>query len=289
VPDALCLILALFLPFLATAQERAVALTFDDVPASSAIDKGILATLKKHHAAATAFVIQANCEKLGQATCRPILEAWTSAGHELGNHTYSHADFNDLTLLQFQDQVQKGEASLGPKPRHFRFPFNHAGDTPEKQSAAMDYLKARGYSLATCTIDNSDYEFSRPYSLFLARKDSASAARLRSEYLAYTAAEIDYYSALHRQIFGREIPHVMLLHDNQLNADVLDQILELFEARQYRFVSLDQAQSDKAYSTPIPQATRFGPMWAYRWARALGIKVDGKLEPEPPSWILQTK
>ncbi|CAN5656860.1 hypothetical protein BH10PSE14_BH10PSE14_27740 [soil metagenome] len=28
-----------------------------------------------------------------------------------------------------------------------------------------------------------------------------------------------------------------------------------------------------------------GPMWAYRWARARQVKVDGRLEQEPPAWI----
>jgi len=29
----------------------------------------------------------------------------------------------------------------------------------------------------------------------------------------------------------------------------------------------------------------FGPMWGYRWAKALGIKVDGRLEPAFPTWV----
>jgi len=40
-------------------------------------------------------------------------------------------------------------------------------------------------------------------------------------YLTYTAVEIEYYASLHEKIFGREIPQVMLLHANRLNADVI--------------------------------------------------------------------
>jgi hypothetical protein len=39
--------------------------------------------------------------------------------------------------------------------------------------------------------------------------------------------EIDYYAVLHRQVFGREIPQVMLLHANRLNAAVLEDVLRL--------------------------------------------------------------
>jgi hypothetical protein len=66
----------------------------------------------------------------------------------------------------------------------------------------------------------------------------------------YTSAEIDYYATLSNQVFGYESPQVMLLHDNRLNADVIEQVLRLFEEKRYRFVSLDAAQADPAYRTP---------------------------------------
>jgi hypothetical protein len=79
----------------------------------------------------------------------------------------------------------------------------------------------------------------------------------------------------------------MLLHANRLNADVVEQVLRLFEEEQYRFVFLEAAQSDAAYRTPDTYVTKFGPMWGYRWARERNIKVNGKLEPDPPKWILE--
>jgi polysaccharide deacetylase len=84
--------------------------------------------------------------------------------------------------------------------------------------------------------------------------------------------------------FGRETSHVMLLHANRLNADALDDILRVLEERQFRFVRLSEAQSDPAYQTP-DALTKFGPMWAYRWARSLGVNVNARVEPEPADWI----
>ena len=48
--------------------------------------------------------------------------------------------------------------------------------------------------------------------------------------------EIDYYNDLHKHVFGREIPQVMLLYANRLNAELIDKLLQIF-------VMLDQAQS----------------------------------------------
>ena len=115
--------------------------------------------------------------------------------------------------------------------------------------------------------------------------DEQTAAKLRAAYLQYTAAEIDYYGALHRQLFGRPTAQVMLLHVNRLNAELLDDILRMFESRGYRFVTLAEAQADPAFATPETFVTKFGPMWAYRWAAVLHAKVDGSKEPEPADWI----
>ena len=291
------------------AQTRTVALTFDDLPVAATkgqaeaqklsveaqwANRALLDALKKHHASAIGFVNEKTVEELGSDNGKRILEQWVREGFDLGNHTFSHADLNNITLEQFKQEVVTGEGSfrpmldeVGKTPRFLRFPFNHTGDTKEKHDSVAAFLKQRGYEVAACTIDNEDYLFNAAYIQMLAKKVDAQAAKLRAEYLAYTAVEIDYYASLHMQIFGREIPQVMLLHANRLNADVLDEILSIFEKKQYRFVSLEAAQSDPAYHVPDTFVTKFGPMWGYRWANELDIKVDGSLESEPPAWIAQ--
>jgi hypothetical protein len=81
----------------------------------------------------------------------------------------------------------------------------------------MQLLIQRGYTVATCTIDNSDRVFNEAYVHMLGGRDSEHAKRLVSEYLAYTKQEIGYYAALNMQVLGYEPPPVMLLHANRLN------------------------------------------------------------------------
>jgi peptidoglycan/xylan/chitin deacetylase (PgdA/CDA1 family) len=290
--------------FLIAAAATLVALTFDDLPAAGALamaraeqhNRQILDALKAYDAPATGFVIGQRGRELGAAPFERILKAWVRSGHDLGNHTHSHADLNTLSVAQFEEEVTRGETAFRrvlprsrrqEKPLYFRFPYNHSGDSHEKLAAVNAVLTRRGYQVATCTIDNSDYEFSRAYDLMLARGAESDAARLRQSYLDFTGAEIDYYSGLHRKLFQQEVPHVMLLHLNRLNADVIGGVLDLFRKRGFRFVTLEEAQSHPAYRTPITQPSRYGPMWGYRWARELGAKFDGRLEPQPPAWVLQ--
>jgi peptidoglycan/xylan/chitin deacetylase (PgdA/CDA1 family) len=273
----------------ALAQPRSVAITVDDLPfvgppaGAVAGNRALLDAFRKHHVPVTGFVIRQGVERLG-ADGAAILDAWRQAGAELGNHSYSHVNMNDLTVKEIEREIVRGEKGLG-KPRFFRFPANHTGDTKEKHDAVAAFLGKRGYELAACTIENSDYLFSRAYVQILAKGDSATAERLRREYLEYTALEIDYYAGLNRQVLGYEPPEVMLLHANPLNAELIEQVLALFESRGYRFVTLAEAQSDAAYRTPDTYITKFGPMWGYRWAQERGVKVDGRREKDPPEWI----
>ncbi|HLH17409.1 MAG TPA: polysaccharide deacetylase family protein [Bryobacteraceae bacterium] len=275
----------------AAAPQRTVAITVDDLPfvgppsAAVAGNRTLLDAFRRHHVPVTGFVIRKHVEDLGADGPR-ILAAWRQAGLDLGNHSYSHPDMNNLPVEEIEQEIVRGEAGLG-KPRFFRFPMNHTGDTKEKHDAVAAFLAARGYELAACTIENSDYLFSRAYVKMLARNDAASAERLRREYLEYTAFEIDWFASLGKRIFGYEPPEVMLLHDNPLNAALIDQVLALFETRGYRFVSLAAAQSGAAYRTPDTYITKFGPMWGYRWSQERGVQVDGRREKDPPEWIVQ--
>lgn len=288
-------IIGLLFSSIAFSQSRSVALTFDDLPAAGTTDAveireinlAILDSLDLHHAPATAFVIGQNAHLTSESW--PMLEEWKHHGYTLGNHTWSHPNFSDLTIVQEEEDILKGERAIGPllAPgiKFLRFPYNGTGNTPEKHEAILSFLKAHHYQIATCTIDNEDYVFAAVYNKMLARHDADAAARLRAAYLDYTATEIDYYTHLHKQIFGREIPHVMLLHASRLNADTINQVLALFTVRGYRFVTLTQAQSDPAYATPDTYATKYGPMWGYRWAKELGISLKNNHETEPPTWI----
>jgi peptidoglycan/xylan/chitin deacetylase (PgdA/CDA1 family) len=291
------------------APDRAIAITVDDLPyatgelggtanafdakAAENANRRILAALKAHRAPVTGFVIQKRAEELGLAVSTRVLRNWTVGDFDLANHSYSHRDADELSVSQIEEEIRRGEGiyvslmkKAGKRPEFFRFPMNHTGDTKEKHDQVAAFLRLRGYRLAACTMENSDYLFNRAYVRMLAKHDAASAEKLRQEYITYTEAEIDYLAGLQGQVFGYEPAEMMLLHDNELNADTLEQILASFEKRRYRFISLGEAESGPAYQVPDTYTSKFGPMWGYRWAAELGIKVNGNLEPEPPDWVL---
>ncbi|MGE5111395.1 MAG: polysaccharide deacetylase family protein [Acidobacteriaceae bacterium] len=287
--------------FAQTSAQRSIALTFDDLPMAAsnptpaevtALTNSILGALSKHRAPAVGLVNESKVHLGDDAERAATLELWLKAGQQLGNHTYSHPDFNKLTLAEFTADAERGELLLKrllPKYhqqlRFFRFPFNHAGDTEEKKAGFQKWLAQNHYEVATCTIENSDWVFAAAYDKALSRHDSGQIQKIRTAYLDYTDAKFPFFEKASLDVFGREFPQVFLLHANRLNADVLDELLSQVEKRGYRFVTLEEAQSDAAYRTPDTDISPYGPMWIYRWAPALGKKVDGRSEPEVPKWV----
>ncbi|QTC91511.1 polysaccharide deacetylase family protein [Brevundimonas goettingensis] len=297
----------------AAQTERTVALTFDDLPYAGEVASGpgpgpgpglssvevaalnakLLDGLRAHRAPAMGFVVEKTLRALSAGDSDAVLDGWTREGFELGNHTWSHADSNRLSLDEIEAEIVRGEASIRPvmarvgKPlRYLRMPMNHTGDTAEKREGVEALAARHGYALAASTIDTSDYVFEAAYQRALGQGDGVCAARIADAYVAYSAVEIDYYAGLNVRVLGRAPAEVALLHVNRINVDTLDRLLGLYAARGYRFVSLSQAQSDPAYGRPATYATRFGPMWGYRWARELGVRVNGAEEAEPPAWVV---
>jgi len=82
-------------------SEKVVALTFDDGPTPSGTSE-ILKVLDEMHVKATFFVIGAELEP-NMSEGRKIV----TAGHELGNHSYSHARMILVTPNFVQQEVEK--------------------------------------------------------------------------------------------------------------------------------------------------------------------------------------
>ncbi|MEP7338481.1 MAG: polysaccharide deacetylase family protein [Acidobacteriota bacterium] len=283
---------------------RAVALTFDDLPYTNLggsylpnarrATSELLRMLKEHRAPAAGFVNEGKLHapgELGQRTA--ILRQWVDAGMTLGNHTYSHADFNRLTVEQFQEEIVKGDfitrklmKTRKPYQLYFRHPMTRTGNTKEKKEAIEKFLAARGYKVTPHTIENSDFIFNTGYARAKLKNDEALMKKLRGSYLDLTFAATDVAEKISPQIFGREIPQLLLLHANEINADCLDEMLRRYEARGYRFITLDEAMADPAYQTKDILVSERGPTWLWRWMKSLEMNISFKDDPDPPQWVM---
>lgn len=284
-----------------SAPERAVAFTIDDLPAGASdfmtateittMTAGIVGTLKKEGIPAVGFV---NSKKLftkpGEADERiRALQMWLDAGFELGNHTWSHMSLNRNTLHDWEDDVVEGEPILkmllaqhNMKLRYFRHPYLDTGRDLETRRKAEEFLTQRGYQIAPVTLDAWDWNFAPVYDDAKKRGDTADEQHIVAAYLQYSNAMFDYDEKLSKQIMAYEPRQIILLHGNNLEAEHIGELADLFRKRGYRFVTLGEALEDQAYSLPDTYVGE-GPGWLERWAITQGHPPTG--EPEFPSEI----
>ncbi|MDX1579316.1 MAG: hypothetical protein R3266_12575, partial [Gemmatimonadota bacterium] len=202
-------------------------------------------------------------------------------GLELGNHTFSHLDLHATPLAEFQEDVLRGDevtrrllAEAGREPRFFRHPFLHTGRSLEVKLGLERFLDERGYRVAPVTIDNQEWIYARAYDHALARNDRALSRRIADAYLVYMDTVVGYYEAQSRALVGREIPQILLLHANRLNADRLEDLVALLRRRGYAFIGVDEALADPAYAMPDDYTGPGGITWLHRWALTAGKRGD---------------
>ena len=276
----------------AFAQSRTVAITIDDLPrggdSSTARDLAsiramtikLLAPL--HGIPVIGFVNAGRAQQLGDAGLQTILKLWLDSGSTLGNHTYSHPDLNTTPLADYEADLLRGEAAvtaaLGHRPTYFRHPFLHTGKDAATRRALEAFLADHHYRIAPVTLDNSDWMFAAAYA-------AAPSERIRTAYLEYMESIFDFFEKRSVEVTGHEVAQTLLIHASQLNADTMPDLLAMMRRRGYRFVSLDEALKDPAYSLADEYYGPGGFSWIHRWSKTKGI--PGKGEPDEPAWIAQ--
>jgi peptidoglycan/xylan/chitin deacetylase (PgdA/CDA1 family) len=169
--------------------------------------------------------------------------------------------------------------------RYFRHPFLDTGRDLQTRRDADAFLVERGYRIAPVTLDAWDWMFGGIYEDARKRGDTALQEKIVSSYLAYTDVVFAYYEQLSKQIMGYEPKQILLLHGNWLEADHIGELADLIRKRGYRFITLEDALSDQAYSLPDTYVGEEGTSWLDHWAITLGKPLQGF--PTVPASILQ--
>ncbi len=277
--------------------DRQVAVTFDDLPATHGdllkmryITEKLLAAIKVQGIPAIGFVNEFKLRPESETARRTaLLKMWLDAGHDLGNHTYSHIAIDRASIEEYKQDVVRGErvtsgllAARGMKLRYFRHTQLRTGPTPEYKKALDGFLAGRGYTIAPVTIDNNDYIFADVYARAKARGDRAGMKRIVDSYISYMEQIFDFFEKLSRDGLGYEVRQTLLLHANELNADHLGDLAGMIKKRGYRFITLDEALKDPAYKLPDAQVQK-GLSWIHRWMIAKGETM--RPEPREPEFI----
>ena len=97
------------------------------------------------------------------------------------------------------------------------------------------------------------------------RGDTKLQDDLVKSYLPYRDSVSAYDEQLSKQILGYEPKQIILLHGNNLEADHIGELLDVFRKRGYRFITLEDALSDQAYGLPDTYVGEEGTGWLDHW------------------------
>jgi peptidoglycan/xylan/chitin deacetylase (PgdA/CDA1 family) len=189
-------------------SERVVALTFDDGPASEWLDE-IVGALAARKVRSTFFVTGAELAAMPEGGRR-----LAAAGHELGNHTYSHARMVFKSPGFVRDEVERTDALIRGAghqgPIYFRPPFCY------KLVGLPWFLARSGRTSVTWDVEPDSY------------KDVAASA-----------------SGIVSHVVERVRPgSIVLLHiwheSRETSRAAVPMIIDALQAKGYRFVTVSE-------------------------------------------------
>ncbi len=302
----ICMVVSAAWPVPSPEGDRQVAATIDDLPGTNAesmnattlteMTSKLLTALRQEKVPAVGFVNEVKLYKPGEVDARiKVLNMWLDSGFELGNHTFHHTSLNRAGLQAWEDDTIQGESVIkmllaqhNMKLRYFRHPYLDVGADLETRREAEAFLSRRGYQVAPVTVDGWDWNFGGVYEDAKRRGDTALMQQIVHLYLSYHDAVFAWCEQTSRQVVGYEPRQILLLHGNQLEADHITELLELIRKRGYRFITLEQALQDPAYSLPDTHVGSEGTIWLEHWAITQG-KIPQGAPQFPPEIAERTK
>jgi peptidoglycan/xylan/chitin deacetylase (PgdA/CDA1 family) len=213
-------------------------------------NQSILDTLKSHSIKAALFVIGRNVEA---DEGKRLLNDWNAAGHLIGNHTYSHRNYNasSTVVAEYEEDILRAEALLKDFPRfrkYFRFPMLKEGDTVEKRDVMRSFLAEHGYRTGHVTIDNSDWAIDQRLTTRLKKDAAADVKPYRDFYLEHLWSRAEYYDSLARRVLNRPVKHTILVHFNLLNGLFLGDVIDMFKSKGWQPIDAEDAFNDPVFA-----------------------------------------
>ena len=241
---------------------KRIALSFDDAPRGPGafLDPDVrpqLLTAALHRAGVTQAAFFTNPGRIdasNQSEAR--LRDYARAGHVLANHTATHPILSDVTAERFLADIDKAEAWLKPEKGYrpwFRFPqLDEGGKNAVKRDAVRAGLAARGLRNGYVTADGWDWYLE---SLTIRAKKSGKRidqTGLRDLYVETHVLAADFADRLARRTLGRAPAQMLLLHETDLAALYIEDLVNALRADGWTIITADEAYADPMGKLPAP-------------------------------------
>jgi peptidoglycan/xylan/chitin deacetylase (PgdA/CDA1 family) len=239
----------------AAAQDKRIAISFDDIPRHQGgfmtPDERTVRLIAGLHEAgveqAGFFVTTGNLENEDGKGGEARIRAYVAAGHVIGNHSHSHTWLWNGDVVAYIADLDKAEAWLADKPGKrpwYRFPYLDEGRDPARRDALRAALRERGLFNAYVTVDNYDWAVDGLATKALAERRTIDLTNLGQLYVETIVDTAEFNDRIARETLGRSPAHVLLLHETDLNALFIVDLVRGLRDAGWTIVTMDEAYRD---------------------------------------------
>ncbi len=269
-----------------------IALSFDDAPwgqgafltgpqrTDSLIDK-------LHDLGINQVVFFCVTERLGYHRGHERLRRYADAGFLLGNHSHTHPEPPADNVSGYVADIIEAHDSLkqfaGFVP-WFRYPRLDEGRTRLSRDAIRVALDSLGYRNGYVTVDTWDWFLAQRCREMRRAGRSTNFEKLGEIYVEMIWGSIMFYDSLAREILHRSPDHVLLLHENDLAALYIDDLVRKIRSQGWSIISPVEAYRD-TIAAMVPDVLENNQGRIVALARERGYQGPGRHHAENAAYV----
>ena len=237
--------------FTMSVHAQEIAITIDDVPrpdselfSGDERTKKLIANLKKANVSDVLLFVITN--RITEKSKKRV-EAYTQAGFHLANHSHSHFSAHNKDIETYLADISVAQNELEKFDNvvpFYRYPYLHEGSDRETRDRIRRYIHENGYKNGYVTVDNYDWYMDRLLQQALADGKQVDYSALKNAYISILWDAISFYDDVARRTLGRSPKHVLLLHENDLAALYLGDLIEHIRSKGWKIISAQEAYED---------------------------------------------
>ena len=250
---------------------KRIALTFDDVPRQA----GAFLSTDERAAMLRAALKRAGVEQAaffvnpGHLEERPEgldhIAGYIADGHVVANHSATHPHLSQTSVADYIADIDMAHSWLSQLDNFrpwFRYPYLDEGRSDAvKRDAIRAALAQRGLSNGYVTVDASDWFYEGAAKEAVLAGKPVDREALRDLYVESHVEAAEFNDRLARKAIGRSPAHILLLHETDLAALYIGDLVAALEAAGWTVVTADEAYADRfgelaaTYDTASAQGT----------------------------------
>lgn len=255
----MCRFLCLFISLLTmSVHSQEIAITIDDAPRpDSRLFSGeertqkLIANLQKAKVPDVLLFVTTNniTEK-----SKKRVDAYVEAGFHLGNHSHSHFSAHRKDIETYLFDITKAHNELKVFENvipFYRYPYLHEGKDKDTRDRIRQHLRDMNYSNGYVTVDNYDWYMDSLLQNAIADGKQVDYDALKNTYITVLWESILFYDEIANKTLGRSPKHVLLLHENDMAALFIGDLIEYIRAKGWKIISPQEAYKDPiAFTSP---------------------------------------